>query len=126
MAVDRSSGATVLLAVFGAVASGLVTVLTAKKDPYLFLGVESGVILVLMVLELVRRKSIRERCAKCGSDIETHFLATTLPPRQSHANSEMIRRLEESENGPTCRVCTDLESDRASRYPTFTKFDKRK
>lgn len=107
-----------LLAIFGALAAGLAAHLLGLRDVPLFLEVELGIILVCCILEIVRQKSVRERCVICGSDVETHFLAASLPPSEWERRFNTRRR-----EGPVCRVCTDLKPDRARRYPCLTKFD---
>jgi len=62
-----------LLAIFGALAAGLGRPSSWLRDVPLFLEVELGIILVCCILEIVRQKSVRERCVICGSDVETHF-----------------------------------------------------
>ena len=110
-----------LLAIVAGMAAAFLPVVFKAGDLGDLLLIESSIVLVSMILVLVRRKTVRERCARCGSDVEAHFLATTLPPRIQGPISPISRfgRLP----GPTCRICTDLESDRAARYPVLTKFD---
>jgi len=96
-----------LLAISGALAVGLAPTLIGAKNPALLAGVESAIVLICCVLEVVRRKSVREECDECGSDVEAEFISTTQSQRHK----------------PLCRVCTDLETDRAMNYPWLTKFD---
>lgn len=121
MAVDRSTGATVLLSILAGLAAALLPMVLQTHDWLRLLLIESCVVLAAMLLVLVRQKNIRERCVICGSDVETHFLATSLPASQWKGRFNQYR-----EEGPICRICTDLESDRAERYPWLTKFDETK
>jgi len=100
------------------IAAAVLPVLIKAKDWIGLLWIESAVVVVSMILVLVRQKSVRERCVICGSDVQATFMATTIPPSEWQSRYNIRRR-----EGPVCRVCTDLPSDRALKYPWFTKFD---
>lgn len=125
MAVDRSHGATVLLSILAGLAAALLPMALQTRDWSGLMLVESSVVLSSMLLVLVRQKTIRERCVCCGSDVETHFLATRLPRDAHTMRDRSILRIAQLADGPICRVCTDLPSDCATRYPFFTRFDDR-
>ena len=73
MAVDKSTGATVLLSILAGLAAALLPMVLQTHDWLRLLLIESCVVLAAMLLVLVRQKNIRERCVICGSDVETHF-----------------------------------------------------
>jgi hypothetical protein len=114
-AVDRSYGANVLVGV-AVTLIGAVVVHYIHDVFRLVGGVILGVLLLWAAL-YVRRKRIRDRCTICGSEVETHFLAASLSAIEWERRYNIRRR-----EGPVCRVCTDLPSDRASEYPRGTKF----
>ena len=127
MRVDRSDGATVLLAIIAGVAAAILPALIKANDWVDFLWIESSIVLVSMVLVLARRKTTRDCCAICGSDVETHFLSTANPEPRAARGAITLQDMRSFggaiQEGPVCRSCTHLDGDRLKHYPWGTKFD---